>query len=134
MIAPMAVDSALLNYTASLHAASVLGAAIVDDLANTRLALDRPRAGHEPEAAALARQTEAARALETRVDAWGCLELRLPLDVFEAELVYSEGPLEWASLLLSALALALWVVWARRPPPAGGAARSPARAGPRRAA
>jgi hypothetical protein len=73
-------------------------------------------------------------ALETRVDAWGCLELHLPLDVFEAELVYSEGPLEWASLVVSALALAFWVAWARRSPPEGGAARSAARAGPRRAA
>jgi hypothetical protein len=52
--------------------------------------------------------------LETRADAWGLLELRLPIDVFEAELVYSEGSLEWLSLGLSALALALWAIWARR--------------------
>src|SRR5262249_7001813 len=52
--------------------------------------------------------------LETRADAWGLLELRLPIDVFEAELVYAEGALEWASLGLSVLSLVSWVVWARR--------------------
>jgi len=52
--------------------------------------------------------------LETRADAWGLLELRLPIDVFEAELVYSEGALEWGSLGLSAAALVWWLRWARR--------------------
>ena len=67
--------------------------------------------------------------LETRTDSWGLLELRLPLDVFEAELVYSEGPLEWASLVLSVLALGAWVVWARRGPPGGADTRSSVRSG-----
>jgi len=52
--------------------------------------------------------------LETRVDAWGLLEFRVPLDVFEAELVYAEGPLEWLSLALSALGAAAWGGWAWR--------------------
>jgi hypothetical protein len=52
--------------------------------------------------------------LETRVDAWGLLEFRVPLDVFEAELVYAEGPLEWLSLALSALGVVAWAGWAWR--------------------
>ena len=40
--------------------------------------------------------------LETRVDDWGLLEFRVPVDLFEAELVYTEGWLEWTALGLSA--------------------------------
>lgn len=59
--------------------------------------------------------------LETRTDSWGLLEFRVPLDVFEAELVYAEGALEWASLALTGGALVAWVVWAAARPraPAG---------------
>jgi hypothetical protein len=60
--------------------------------------------------------------LETRADAWGLLEFRVPLDVFEAELVYGEGALEWVAVVLTGLGLVAWPVWAwrgRRPAPAG---------------
>jgi hypothetical protein len=65
--------------------------------------------------------------LPTRADAWGLLELRVPIDVFEAELVYAEGPLEWLALALSLLAALGWVGWAWRsraapPVPRAGAA------------
>jgi hypothetical protein len=65
----------------------------------------------------------AAGPLETRVDDWGLLELRVPVDLFEAELVYAEGWLEWAALLLFAVGAGGWLAWAAR-------ARTPA-AGPR---
>jgi hypothetical protein len=62
--------------------------------------------------------------LETRTDAWGLLEFRVPLDVFEAELVYAEGALEWAGVALTGLGLAAWPAWAwrgrRRTPPGAG--------------
>lgn len=60
--------------------------------------------------------------LPTRADAWGLLEFRVPIDVFEAELVYTEGALEWSGLALTGLGLVAWPVWAwrgrRRTPPA----------------
>jgi hypothetical protein len=62
--------------------------------------------------------------LETRADPWGLLEFRVPVDVFEAELVYSEGWLEWTSLALSIGGGLVWLGWAwrgrpsRRPRPA----------------
>jgi len=52
--------------------------------------------------------------LETRADAWGLLEFRVPIDVFEAELVYTEGALEWSGLALTGLGLVAWPVWAWR--------------------
>jgi hypothetical protein len=55
--------------------------------------------------------------LETRVDDWGLLELRVPVDLFEAELVYSEGWLEWTALVLSVVGAGAWIAWAVR---AGG--------------
>jgi hypothetical protein len=72
--------------------------------------------------------------LPTRADAWGLLELRVPLDVFEAELVYAEGPLEYLSLALSLGAGLGWLVWAwhGRGAPAGGAGSDGARRGSRR--
>jgi hypothetical protein len=72
--------------------------------------------------------------LETRTDSWGLLELRLPLDIFEAELVYSEGPIEWVSLVVSVFALGAWAVWARRGPPGASATRSRAGSGRARSA
>jgi hypothetical protein len=65
----------------------------------------------------------AAGRLETRVDDWGLLEFRVPVDLFEAELVYTEGWLEWSALLLSALGAATWGAWAVRA--ARGARRRP---------
>jgi hypothetical protein len=60
-------------------------------------------------------QAKSARGrLETRTDAWGLLEFRVPIDVFEAELVYAEGALEWTGLALTLLAAGGWAVWARR--------------------
>ncbi len=53
-------------------------------------------------------------ALETRTDAWGMLEFRVPLDVFEAELVYGEGPLEWLSLALTLVGGVVWLGWTWR--------------------
>jgi hypothetical protein len=66
--------------------------------------------------------------LETRADAWGLLEFRVPLDVFEAELVYAEGVLEWVAVALTGLGLAAWPVWAwrGRSRAPGGSDRSPA--------
>ncbi|HEV8309262.1 MAG TPA: hypothetical protein VGW35_16505 [Methylomirabilota bacterium] len=62
--------------------------------------------------------------LETRADAWGLLEVRMPLDVFEAELTYSEGLLEWSALAVTLLGGLAWAVWAGRrrrgPAPARG--------------
>ena len=52
--------------------------------------------------------------LPTRVDAWGLLEFRVPLDVFEAELVYGEGWLEWLALLASVAGALAWLRWATR--------------------
>ncbi|MBI2466882.1 MAG: hypothetical protein HYV62_03540, partial [Candidatus Rokubacteria bacterium] len=52
--------------------------------------------------------------LETRVDPWGLLEFRVPLDVFEAELVYAEGWLEWVALGLTLAAGVSWPAWAFR--------------------
>jgi hypothetical protein len=57
----------------------------------------------------------AAGRLETRVDDWGFLEFRVPVDLFEAELVYSEGWLEWSALILFAIGAGAWLVWAVRP-------------------
>ena len=60
-------------------------------------------------------QAKSARGrLETRTDAWGLLEFRVPIDVFEAELVYAEGAVEWTGVALSLLAAGAWVAWARR--------------------
>jgi hypothetical protein len=50
--------------------------------------------------------------LETREDAWGLLEFRVPLDLFEAELVYSEGLLEWLALGITLVAIVGAAVWA----------------------
>jgi hypothetical protein len=50
--------------------------------------------------------------LETRVDDWGLLELRVPVDLFEAELVYAEGWLEWTALGLSLAGAIAWLTWA----------------------
>jgi hypothetical protein len=50
--------------------------------------------------------------LETRVDAWGLLEFRVPLDLFEAELVYAEGPVEWLALGITLVAIVGAAVWA----------------------
>jgi hypothetical protein len=55
------------------------------------------------------------------VDDWGILELRVPVDLFEAELVYSEGWLEWSALTLFAVGAGAWLAWAVR-------ARAPAAA------
>ena len=63
--------------------------------------------------------------LETRADAWGLLEFRVPIDVFEAELVYTEGALEWTALGLTCLGLVAWPVWAWR----GRRGAAPARSG-----
>jgi hypothetical protein len=52
--------------------------------------------------------------LPTRVDTWGLLEFRVPIDLFEAELVYAEGPLEWLALILTGLAALGWIAWAWR--------------------
>jgi hypothetical protein len=56
----------------------------------------------------------AAGRLETRVDDWGLLEFRVPVDLFEAELVYAEGWLEWTALGLSGLGAIAWLGWALR--------------------
>jgi hypothetical protein len=63
----------------------------------------------------------AAGRLETRVDDWGLLEFRVPVDLFEAELVYAEGWLEWSALTLFVIGAGAWLVWAVR-------ARAPAAA------
>jgi hypothetical protein len=78
--------------------------------------------------------------LPTRVDAWGLLELRVPLDVFEAELVYVEGPLEWVGLAVSLAAALAWIGWTWRrravstglPVSAGAQASSRSGSAPRR--
>jgi hypothetical protein len=60
-------------------------------------------------------QAKSARGrLETRTDAWGLLEFRVPIDVFEAELVYAEGAVEWTGVALTLLGAGAWVAWARR--------------------
>jgi hypothetical protein len=60
-------------------------------------------------------QAKSARGrLETRTDAWGLLEFRVPIDVFEAELVYAEGAVEWTGMALTLLGAGAWVAWARR--------------------
>jgi hypothetical protein len=64
--------------------------------------------------------------LPTRADAWGLLEFRVPIDLFEAELVYAEGPLEWLALILTLLAGAAWAAWSWR------TRHTPALPGPRR--
>ncbi|HWC05429.1 MAG TPA: hypothetical protein VHF87_21960 [Methylomirabilota bacterium] len=56
----------------------------------------------------------AAGRLETRVDDWGFLEFRVPVDLFEAELVYAEGWLEWSALALFAAGAGGWLVWITR--------------------
>jgi hypothetical protein len=60
------------------------------------------------------RVKSAAGGLETRADDWGFLELRVPVDLFEAELVYVEGRLEWTALALSVIGAAAWLAWAVR--------------------
>lgn len=60
------------------------------------------------------RVKSATGSLETRVDDWGLLEFRVPVDLFEAELVYTEGWLEWTALALSAAAALAWLAWAVR--------------------
>ncbi len=60
------------------------------------------------------RVKSAAGRLETRADDWGLLEFRVPIDLFEAELTYAEGWLEWTSLLLSVAGLGAWLRWAAR--------------------
>jgi hypothetical protein len=65
----------------------------------------------------------AAGRLETRVDDWGLLELRVPVDLFEAELVYSEGWLEWTGLAVFAAASVAWLVWVTRARAQGPAPR-----------
>jgi hypothetical protein len=62
-------------------------------------------------------------ALETRTDSWGLLEFRVPLDLWEAELVYTEGPLEWIALAISATGLAVWSIRAWRTRGRGAATR-----------
>ena len=52
--------------------------------------------------------------LETRVDDWGLLEFRVPVDLFEAELVYSEGWLEWSASLLFVIGAGAWLAWVLR--------------------
>ena len=52
--------------------------------------------------------------LETRADPWGLLEFRVPIDVFEAELVYAEGGLEWTALAITLIGALGWVAWAWR--------------------
>jgi hypothetical protein len=52
--------------------------------------------------------------LETRTDAWGLLEFKVPIDVFEAELVYAEGALEWAGVALALIGSLGWAAWAWR--------------------
>jgi hypothetical protein len=69
----------------------------------------------------------AAGRLETRADEWGLLEFRVPVDLFEAELVYREGWLEWGALALSAAGAAAWLAWvlrARTAAPARSSSRS----------
>jgi hypothetical protein len=61
--------------------------------------------------------------LPTRADPWGLLEFRVPLDVFEAELVYGEGWLEWLALLMTAVGAGVWLYWAGRARPAPVTAR-----------
>ena len=56
----------------------------------------------------------AAGRLETRVDDWGLLEFRVPVDLFEAELVYAEGWLEWSALGLFVVGGGGWLAWAAR--------------------
>jgi hypothetical protein len=48
------------------------------------------------------------------VDKWGLLEFRVPVDLFEAELVYAEGWLEWSALTLFIIGAGVWLVWAVR--------------------
>ena len=56
----------------------------------------------------------AAGRLATRADDWGLLEFRIPVDRFEAELVYGAGWLEWTALVLSAMGGIGWLAWAAR--------------------
>jgi hypothetical protein len=56
----------------------------------------------------------AAGRLEMRADDWGLLEFRVPVDLFEAELVYAEGWLDWTALGVSLLGAGAWLVWAVR--------------------
>jgi hypothetical protein len=65
----------------------------------------------------------AAGRLETRVDDWGLLELRVPVDLFEAELVYSEGWLEWTGLVVFAIGAGAWLVWVARARKSSGPSR-----------
>jgi hypothetical protein len=78
----------------------------------------------------------AAGRLPTRADAWGLLEFRVPIDVFDAELVYAEGVPEWAglALTLAAAAGAVAAAWRARgrPPPRPAPGRTAAGARRRR--
>jgi hypothetical protein len=56
----------------------------------------------------------AAGRLETRVDDWGLLEFRVPVDLFEAELAYAEGWLEWSGVALFTAGAGAWLAWAIR--------------------
>ncbi len=53
----------------------------------------------------------AAGRLPMRADPWGLLEFRVPLDVFEAELVYSEGGWEWGALAVTLVGGLAWLAW-----------------------
>jgi hypothetical protein len=70
--------------------------------------------------------------LPTRADPWGLLEFRIPVDLFEAELVYAEGWLEWTALAVTGAAAGGWLVWAlrRRQARRSGGGRSPSPAPP----
>jgi hypothetical protein len=76
----------------------------------------------------------AAGRLAMRADDWGLLEFRIPVDLFEAELVYGPGWLEWTALVLSAMGGIAWLAWAARaraPAAKPSAARSRVRRGGR---
>ena len=65
------------------------------------------------------RVKSAAGRLETRVDDWGLLEFRVPVDLFEAELVYAEGWLEWSASPLFVIGAGAWLAWVLRSRAAG---------------
>jgi hypothetical protein len=73
------------------------------------------------------RVKSAAGRLETRADDWGFLEFRVPVDLFEAELVYAEGWIEWVALGLSAGGAVAWAVWLARARAGAPRGRRPAR-------
>ena len=61
------------------------------------------------------------------MDDWGFLEFRVPVDLFEAELVYAEGWLEWTALILSLVGAIAWLAWSLRARGAGPPARGQTR-------